>query len=169
MKIIQYWLVTALVDSLTFGMFVFVIMAATYFYVPLSFFVNPYAFICGIILMLLYIPCSIMTCYVFSHLFNKREVAQALMSNISSLIAGFMYIMSYVIRTLFKSNISFRINYFIWPFYIPFGAFQSLSYVSKEQKTQDYPSLKPYLMWNNNILPAYVAVRRNDKMIGKNY
>jgi hypothetical protein len=63
------------------------ILIATIFILKLEFLQYTEAVICIVILFILFMPSSLLACYVFSHIFNKRDTARSVLPVLCYLVS----------------------------------------------------------------------------------
>ncbi|KPM09114.1 ABC transporter-like protein 14, partial [Sarcoptes scabiei] len=171
MKSLHYWLGTLLVHSFLFLIFFAINFWLIYMLVWLPFFQLIESAICLIILIILYIPTSILVCYIVAQFFRRTDTAHSFLSTICSMITFIVFALAFLVQIMFEESILSQFFYFIWPFYIPYGCI--LNIITTEQRIAKN-SIIPYrkssysflsemeeisfFTWRSNIVPAFVAL-----------
>lgn len=128
------------------------------------FLTEPVALLAIITLFLLYVPASLVVCYVLTHLFNKHETAKGVLPFLALLCSMFPAVPVTILDMMGSSRSATALHYtlcLLVPFYIPNGG---LYYITKTSVTIEtklsngYEADKwMYFDWESNILVTYVA------------
>ncbi|XP_049519507.1 cholesterol transporter ABCA5-like isoform X4 [Dermacentor silvarum] len=128
------------------------------------FLTEPVALLAIITLFVLYVPASLVVCYVLTHLFNKHETAKGVLPFLALLCSMFPAVPVTILDMMGSSRSATALHYtlcLLVPFYIPNGG---LYYITKTSVTIEtklsngYEADKwMYFDWDSNILVTYVA------------
>lgn len=128
------------------------------------FLTEPVALLAIITLFLLYVPASLVVCYVLTHLFNKHETAKGVLPFLALLCSMFPAVPVTILDMMGSSRSATALHYtlcLLVPFYIPNGG---LYYITKTSVTIEtklsngYEADKwMYFDWDSNIIVTYVA------------
>lgn len=80
MSLLDYWCITWVLHSAIFGVICFVVILFTLLVTRVFFLHDTGAIVCFVLLFILYVPTSLVFCYVLSHLFDKKDTAQSILA-----------------------------------------------------------------------------------------
>ncbi|CAN7984948.1 unnamed protein product, partial [Ixodes hexagonus] len=158
-----YWLTVLLSHALLYMLAILaVILALVAMKVP--FLTEPTAIVAIAILFLLYVPASLLVCYVITHMFNKHETAKGVLPFFSLLCSMFPAV-PVTILDMMGSSRSATILHFalclLVPLYIPNGGLYFItktSVVIDTRASNGYPTDRwMYFDWESNVLVTYIA------------
>nr|XP_054923491.1 ABC-type organic anion transporter ABCA8-like isoform X1 [Dermacentor andersoni] len=128
------------------------------------FLTEPVALLAIVSLFLLYVPASLVVCYVLTHLFNKHETAKGVLPFLALLCSMFPAVPVTILDMMGSSRSATALHYtlcLLVPFYIPNGGLYYItktSVVIETKLSNGYEADKwMYFDWDSNILVTYVA------------
>ncbi|KAH7957727.1 hypothetical protein HPB52_022524 [Rhipicephalus sanguineus] len=128
------------------------------------FLTEPVALLAIVILFLLYVPASLIVCYVLTHLFNKHETAKGVLPFLALLCSMFPAVPVTILDMMGSSRSATALHYtlcLLVPFYIPNGGLYYItktSVIIETKLSNGYEADKwMFFDWDSNILVTYVA------------
>ncbi|XP_077510991.1 cholesterol transporter ABCA5-like isoform X7 [Amblyomma americanum] len=158
-----YWFTVLLSHAVLYLLAVMLtILALVAIGVP--FLTDPVALLAIVALFVLYVPASLIVCYVLTHLFNKHETAKGVLPFMALLCSMFPAVPVTILDMMGSSRSATALHYtlcLLVPFYIPNGG---LYYITKTSLTIETKLSNGYeadkwmfFDWDSNILITYVA------------
>ncbi|XP_077535547.1 cholesterol transporter ABCA5-like isoform X4 [Haemaphysalis longicornis] len=158
-----YWLTVLLSHAVLYlSTVLLTLLALVALEVP--FITEPVALLAIVSLFLLYVPASLIVCYVLTHLFNKHETSKGVLPFLALLSSMFPAVPVTILDMMGSSRSATALHYtlcLLVPFYIPNGG---LYYITKTSVTIETRLSNGYeadrwmfFDWENNILITYIA------------
>ncbi|XP_054155627.1 cholesterol transporter ABCA5-like [Oppia nitens] len=162
----HYWTATLVGHLLIYSLTMFCILILVTFVLKVNFLVDSEAIICFIIMILLFMPASLLACYVWIHMFDKRDLARAFMPLISIMPTYFcVFIMGVcIVHDVHMARVFHQIFCFIWPFYVPFGFLLYLASTKlaivflQHHGYNDRAASMSYFDWDKNIDITFIGL-----------
>uniref|UniRef100_A0A6G5ABR8 ABC-2 type transporter transmembrane domain-containing protein n=1 Tax=Rhipicephalus microplus TaxID=6941 RepID=A0A6G5ABR8_RHIMP len=128
------------------------------------FLTEPVALLAIVVLFLLYVPASLVVCYVLTHLFNKHETAKGVLPFLALLCSMFPAVPVTILDMMGSSRSATALHYtlcLLVPFYIPNGGLYYItktSVIIETRLSNGYDADRwMFFDWDSNILVTYVA------------
>ncbi|CAG2115476.1 unnamed protein product [Medioppia subpectinata] len=158
----QYWFTTLVCHMIMFLISVLLILIITVWIVKIEFLQDSEAVGCVFILFILFIPSSLITCYVWSHLFNKKETARGILPLLCYL-PGMIMVMVVALVSPNNADTGKLLHYvfcFLTPFYVPQGALLYVAITSNLIKISSVAGIPrvSFFDWNQNIVICFIAL-----------
>ncbi|KAM7312761.1 cholesterol transporter ABCA5 [Ixodes scapularis] len=158
-----YWFTVLLSHAILYLLsMILTVVALVVMGVP--FLTEPVAVLAIVILFLLYVPASLLVCYVLTHLFNKHETAKGVLPFLSLLCSMFPAVPVTILDMMGSSRSATALHIalcLLVPFYIPNGGLYYIiktSVIIDTKASNGYPTNRwMYFEWESNILITYIA------------
>ncbi|XP_042143725.1 cholesterol transporter ABCA5 [Ixodes scapularis] len=158
-----YWFTVLLSHAILYLLsMILTVVALVVMGVP--FLTEPVAVLAIVILFLLYVPASLLVCYVLTHLFNKHETAKGVLPFLSLLCSMFPAVPVTILDMMGSSRSATALHTalcLLVPFYIPNGGLYYIiktSVIIDTKASNGYPTNRwMYFEWESNILITYIA------------
>lgn len=158
-----YWLTVLLSHAALYMTTVMLTMLALVA-LGVPFLTEPVALLAIVSLFVLYVPASLIVCYVLTHLFNKHETAKGVLPFLALLSSMFPAVPVTILDMMGSSRSATALHYtlcLLVPFYIPNGGLYYITKTSVTIETRNsngYPVDRwMYFDWDNNIIITYIA------------
>lgn len=158
-----YWL-TVLLSHAALYLTTVLLTMLTLVALEVPFLTEPVALLAIVALFVLYVPASLIVCYVLTHLFNKHETSKGVLPFLALLCSMFPAVPVTILDMMGSSRSATALHYtlcLLVPFYIPNGA---LYYITKTSVTIETRLSNGYeadrwmfFDFENNIIITYIA------------